>query len=306
MLANIMRRTLSAADAKNRFADVLRQAESGDLVLITRYRKPVAALVGGPRLERLERLEDAPAAAPSPAPPEAQPAAPATAPPKAPPNAPPEADPTLRELRDRAAAGSLRRIEADLARMPERLKPALRLLRANLFHPRLTVERLQAALLVGGHDFTTDFARAAGAPIHRYLTDRRLETAGRLLVDTDLAVRQIARVVGYGRLESLSRAFKRRYGVRPSIYREFGGRLSPEVAADASADLPPVLPRFLAGAAAVAPGAACGRCGGELEAGRALRVFEDLAPICGPCARERAPELAPVPGGGGAPEADPG
>ncbi len=39
-----MRRILSAADAKNRLADALRQAESSDLVLITRYRKPVAAL----------------------------------------------------------------------------------------------------------------------------------------------------------------------------------------------------------------------------------------------------------------------
>ncbi len=47
-----MRRILSAADAKNRLADALRQAESSDLVLITRYRKPVAALVGGERLAR--------------------------------------------------------------------------------------------------------------------------------------------------------------------------------------------------------------------------------------------------------------
>ncbi len=39
-----MRRILSAADARNRLADALRQAESSDLVLITRYRKPVAAL----------------------------------------------------------------------------------------------------------------------------------------------------------------------------------------------------------------------------------------------------------------------
>ena len=52
-----MRRSVTAAEAKNPFAEALRQAETGDLVLITRYRKPVAALVGG---ERLERLEDAP------------------------------------------------------------------------------------------------------------------------------------------------------------------------------------------------------------------------------------------------------
>ncbi len=295
-----MRRTLSAADAKKHPADALRRAESGDLVLITRYRKPVAALVGGERLERLERLEDAPGAgkitagaetegeaglAPTRRLSAVQDAA-----------APPEATPTPRELRDRAAAGSLRRIEADLARLPERLKPALRLIRANLFHPRLTVERLQAALLVGAHDFTTEFGRAAGVPIHRYLANLRLEAAARLLVDTDLPVRAIGRLVGYSSLEALSRAFKKRYGVRPSIYREFSGRLSPEVASDTAADLPPNLPRYLAGIATVAAGTACGRCGGELEAGRALRVFEDLAPICGRCARRRAPELGAIPG----------
>ncbi len=181
--------------------------------------------------------------------------------------------------------------------MGERLKPALRLIRANLFRPRLTVERLQAVLKVGAHDFTTDFARAAGAPIHRYLTDRRLEAAARLLVDTELEVRAIGRLVGYGSFESLSRAFRKRYGVRPTIYRELAGRLSPEVAGDAAADLPPILPRYLAGTAAVA-GASCGRCGGELEAGAAWRVFEDLAPLCESCDRERAPELAAVPGVG--------
>ena len=298
-LANIfppMRRTLTAADAKNRFAEALRQAEIGDLIVITRYRKPVAALVGGERLERLERIEDAPGKSedakvagdvdaaetttPRPTPEEAMPTEPTAA------------EPTLRKLRDRAAAGSLRRIEADLARVPERLQPALRLIRANLFHPRLNVERLQAVLQVGAHDFTTEFHRAAGAPIYQYLTDRRLEAVARLLVDTDLGVRQIGRLTGYPRLESLSRAFKTRYGVRPSIYREFSGKLSPEVASDRGADRPPPLPRYLAGTAAVAKGATCGRCGDELEAGTAPRVFEDLAPICARCARERAPDLA--------------
>ena len=151
---------------------------------------------------------------------------------------------------------------------------------------------------MGAHDFTTEFARAAGVPIHRYLTDRRLEAAARLLVDTDLPVRAIGRLVGYSRLESLSRAFKKSYGVRPSIYREFAGRLSPEVASDARADSPPPLPRYLAGTAAVPTGATCKRCDGALEAGTALRVFEDLAPLCGRCAHERAPELTAIPGDG--------
>jgi prevent-host-death family protein len=295
-----MRRTLSATDANNHLADALRQAEAGDLVLITRYRKPVAALVGGERLERLQRLEDAPGE---------ESAGSGTADgfaaetgasvsarsPAAPEGLPPEAS-TLVELRDRAAAGCLRRIEADLARVPETLRPALRLIRANLFHPRLTVERLQAALQVGAHDYTTEFRRAAGVSIHRYFTNRRLEAAARLLLDTELRVQAIGLLVGYSGSEALSRAFKTRYGVRPPVYREFEGNLSPAVASDAGADRPPLLPRYLAGMAAVAEGTVCGRCGDALEAQATLRVFEDLAPICSRCARQRSPELVAIQG----------
>ncbi len=51
-----MRKTLTAAEAKTHFAESLRLAEAGDVVEITRYGKPVAAIVGARTLELLERL----------------------------------------------------------------------------------------------------------------------------------------------------------------------------------------------------------------------------------------------------------
>ncbi len=51
-----MTRKLSAAAAKNSFSESLRLAESGEVVEITRYGKPVAALVGLKELEQLRRL----------------------------------------------------------------------------------------------------------------------------------------------------------------------------------------------------------------------------------------------------------
>ncbi len=45
--------------------------------------------------------------------------------------------------------------------------------------------------LVGAHVFTSEFGRAADAPTRQYLTDRRLEAAARLLVDTEPEVRGI-------------------------------------------------------------------------------------------------------------------
>ena len=83
---------------------------------------------------------------------------------------------------------------------------------------------------MGAHDVTTHFRKAAGATIRLYLEDRRLESACRLLLDTGLAVDRIGRLLGYSGSESFSRAFKRRFGQRPPVYREFGGRLSPEAA----------------------------------------------------------------------------
>ena len=52
-----MRKTLTAAEAKTHFAESLRLAEAGDVVEITRYGKPVAAIVGARQLEDLERLQ---------------------------------------------------------------------------------------------------------------------------------------------------------------------------------------------------------------------------------------------------------
>ncbi|MCB1032732.1 MAG: type II toxin-antitoxin system prevent-host-death family antitoxin [Acidobacteria bacterium] len=54
-----MSKTLSAATAKKNFSESLRIAESGEVVEITRYGKPVAALVGLERLQQLQRLEAA-------------------------------------------------------------------------------------------------------------------------------------------------------------------------------------------------------------------------------------------------------
>lgn len=51
-----MRRMMTAAEAKSNFSQSLRFAERGDQVVITRYGKPVAALVSAEEMEQLERL----------------------------------------------------------------------------------------------------------------------------------------------------------------------------------------------------------------------------------------------------------
>ncbi len=51
-----MRTTLTTSQAEARFDESLRLAERGEVVVITRDDRPVAALVGARNLDQLERL----------------------------------------------------------------------------------------------------------------------------------------------------------------------------------------------------------------------------------------------------------
>lgn len=44
---------IAIADAKARFADLIRRAESGESIVLTRHGKPVARLTGAPRPQDL-------------------------------------------------------------------------------------------------------------------------------------------------------------------------------------------------------------------------------------------------------------
>lgn len=61
MLASILpMATMTVAEAKNRFSDVLRRAEyGGERVVVERHGKPVAAIVSTDDLRRLEAADDA-------------------------------------------------------------------------------------------------------------------------------------------------------------------------------------------------------------------------------------------------------
>lgn len=155
--------------------------------------------------------------------------------------------------------------------------------------PRLKVQRIRRLLGLRSNDTTTEFKREIGLPIGRYLDTCRFEVACCLLLTTDLPEQEVGELVGYKVFKSFSRAFDRHVGCRPRVYRETRGRLTARPPGSRPAAAGPVLPRFVAGVAAVADGARCGRCGGELAPGVALRVFEGSAAICGSCAREHGP-----------------
>lgn len=54
-----MRESVPVADAKAHFAEIVRRAESGEVVVLSRHGKAVAALVSAADVDRMERLRAA-------------------------------------------------------------------------------------------------------------------------------------------------------------------------------------------------------------------------------------------------------
>jgi AraC-like DNA-binding protein len=96
--------------------------------------------------------------------------------------------------------------------------PALRLLHAEPARP-WTVAELAARVGVSRAAFARRFTAVVGEPPLAYLTGWRIALAADLLRRTDHTVGVIARQVGYADAFSLSVAFKRLRGVRPSDVR---------------------------------------------------------------------------------------
>jgi AraC-like DNA-binding protein len=86
-----------------------------------------------------------------------------------------------------------------------------------------TVERLARLAAMSRSAFAELFRSLVGEAPITYLTELRLSRSAQLLRSTDRTVAEIARRVGYGSEEALSRAFSRRYGTTPSTYRRRSG-----------------------------------------------------------------------------------
>lgn len=95
---------------------------------------------------------------------------------------------------------------------------ALELLHAAPEHP-WTVPDLATRAGVSRAALGRRFTELLGQPPIAYLTQRRLQLAADLLLESDATLTAIARRVGYGSPFALSAAFKREYGRSPEEYR---------------------------------------------------------------------------------------
>lgn len=88
----------------------------------------------------------------------------------------------------------------------------------------IALNELAAIAGLSPFHFARAFKQSVGDPPHRYQIRRRLEKACEMLVETDLPVIEIATAVGYETPQTLSRLFRREFGISPSFYRRESSR----------------------------------------------------------------------------------
>lgn len=84
---------------------------------------------------------------------------------------------------------------------------------------RFTVRQLAKLAGASQSTFLRRFVRSMGTAPHVWLAALRLEFARTLVIETDRGLAEIASQTGYSSAFGLSRAFKRHFGVAPSVLR---------------------------------------------------------------------------------------
>ena len=95
---------------------------------------------------------------------------------------------------------------------------AARYIELNL-HTRLTVGELAARFGLTGVGFIRRFTAAHGTTPLRFIIEKRIQKAKRLLCTTDSPLAEVAELCGYENEYYFSNSFKKNTGEAPSTYR---------------------------------------------------------------------------------------
>lgn len=107
----------------------------------------------------------------------------------------------------------------------EAIERAIDYMRENL-HQELSVAELAEMVAMSERTFMRRFRVVAGMPPGHYLQKMRIDTAKRMLEQTDMALDEIIVRVGYSDISSFRRLFRKEVAVSPRQFRErFRGRL---------------------------------------------------------------------------------
>ncbi len=119
-----------------------------------------------------------------------------------------------------AAATWILRIQQDRERAPISLKPLFSYLEEHLFDQDLNVSELMRRCGKRDTALSIEFKRCAQMAPHEYITAARIETAARLLDNTDLEIWKVTELLGFSDPSILYRNFKSRFDTGPAEFRK--------------------------------------------------------------------------------------
>lgn len=115
------------------------------------------------------------------------------------------------------------RITMTTAPNPVRLSPACKKIKnyidQNYMSP-ITLESLSSAIYISKDHLSHLFKAEIGVSPIRYVIQKRCEEASRLLLETDLSVKEVSQRVGYDDPVYFSQIFKKVMGASPNSYRK--------------------------------------------------------------------------------------
>ncbi len=113
-------------------------------------------------------------------------------------------------------------LEAIYSNLPQKddvVSPVIELVCKNFTNPNLSVAYIAEKVHLHPNYLSSLFKKQHGIGLLEYITNVRIEKAKELLTSTSLTLDEIAVQVGYTGAQPLSRAFKKKEGVPPSIFR---------------------------------------------------------------------------------------
>jgi len=90
------------------------------------------------------------------------------------------------------------------------------------YRERVSLKDVARAVSLSPGHLTTLVRRKTGRTVQEWIAERRMVEARRLLVETDLAVEEVGRRIGYGDAGYFVRSFRRAHGTTPLSWRRAG------------------------------------------------------------------------------------
>jgi AraC family transcriptional regulator, regulatory protein of adaptative response / methylphosphotriester-DNA alkyltransferase methyltransferase len=105
----------------------------------------------------------------------------------------------------------------------------------------LTLEEVARALASSPRQLTRAYAQFGELTFREDLLTRRLNVAAQLLVEQPaIAVRDVARLVGFRQAPHFAKVFRRRYGLTPASFRAEGRAYARSVSREQRRNAPPI------------------------------------------------------------------